>query len=100
MSAKRRIWSTEEKMEIIREVEKNGLTETLRKHNVAPPVFYRWRQIYSQKYDNQDVPYENQQRIDAQVKQLQKENERLKNIIIKQALEIEVKDEILRKFVH
>jgi putative transposase len=35
--------------------------------------------------------------IDAAVKQLEQENERLKKIVAKQALEIEFKDELLKK---
>jgi putative transposase len=35
--------------------------------------------------------------IDPAVKQLEQENERLKKIIAKQALEIEFKDELLKK---
>lgn len=36
-------------------------------------------------------------RIDPQVRQLAEENERLKRIIAKQALELEVKGELLKK---
>ena len=36
-------------------------------------------------------------RIDPAVRELQEENERLKRIIAKQALEIEVKSELLKK---
>jgi putative transposase len=35
--------------------------------------------------------------VDPEVKRLQRENERLKKIIAKQALEIDFKDELLKK---
>ncbi|MBS1935360.1 MAG: transposase [Bacteroidetes bacterium] len=95
MSRQRRKWSESEKLQIIQEAEQNGLTETLRKYNVAQSLFHRWRRAYNgegmaglrRKYRT----------IDPEVKRLESENERLKKIIAKQALEIEFKDELLKK---
>ena len=35
MSTKRRSWSVEQKLQLIQEANQYGITETLRKHNVA-----------------------------------------------------------------
>jgi putative transposase len=95
MAKMHRKWSEGQKLQIIQEVEQNGLTETLRKYNLAQSLFSRWRRAYNgegmaglkRKYRT----------IDPAVKQLEQENERLKKIIAKQALEIEFKDELLKK---
>lgn len=95
MSRQRRKWTEAEKLQIIQESEQNGLTETLRRHNVAQSLFHRWRRAYNgEGMDGLKPKYKT---IDPEVKRLQQENERLKKIIAKQALEIDFKDELLKK---
>ncbi len=40
MSTKRRSWSVEQKLQLIQEADQYGITETLRKHNVAQSLFH------------------------------------------------------------
>ena len=95
MSRQRRKWTEAEKLQIIQEAEQNGLTETLRRHNVAQSPFHRWRRAYNgEGMDGLKPKYKT---IDPEVRRLQQENERLKKIIAKQALEIDFKDELLKK---
>lgn len=95
MSRQRRKWTEAEKLQIIQEVEQNGLTETLRRHGVAQSLFHRWRRAYNgEGMDGLKPKYRT---VDPEVKRLQQENERLKKIIAKQALEIDFKDELLKK---
>lgn len=95
MSRQRRKWSEAEKLQIIQEVEQNGLTETLRKHSLSQSLFHRWRRSYNgEGMDGLKPKYRT---IPPEVKKLQHENERLKKIIAKQALEIDFKDELLKK---
>jgi|SRR5690242_437339 putative transposase len=95
MSRQRRKWSESEKLQIIQEAEQNGLTETLRKYNVAQSLFHRWRRAYNgEGMEGLQPKYH---RVDPEVKRLQQENERLKKIIAKQALEIDFKDDLLKK---
>ena len=91
----KRKFTTEEKLSILCEVEQQGIEETLRKYNVARSLYYRWKGQFDRggvgglqrKYTKED----------PQVKILEKENERLRKIIAKQALELEVKEELLKK---
>ena len=95
MSKTRRKFSPEDRLSIIQESERQGRTETLRKYNLAPSLFDRWRRKYlSGGTDGLKNAY---RRIDPQVRELEEENERLKRIIAKQALELEVKSELLKK---
>lgn len=95
MSREHRKWSEAQKLQIIQEAEQNGQTETLRKYNLAHSLFLRWRKAYSALGADGLKP--GYKRVDPDVRRLEQENERLKRIIAKQALEIEFKDELLKK---
>ena len=47
MGREHRKWSEAQKLQIIQEVEQSGLTETLRKYNLAQSLFHRWRKAYN-----------------------------------------------------
>jgi len=95
MSTIRRKWGEAQKLQVIQEVEQNGLTETLRKYNVSQSLFHKWRKAYNGEGMQGLKP--KYKTIDPAVRQLEVENERLKRIIAKQALEIDFKDELLKK---
>lgn len=95
MGTSKRKWSEAQKLQIIQEVEQNGLTETLRRHNLSQSLFHKWRRAYNgEGMSGLKAKYKT---VDPAMKQLEIENSRLKNIIAKQALEIEFKDELLKK---
>lgn len=92
---KNRKYELDEKLQILREGEINGIEVTCRKYRVARSLFYNWKNKFnSQGPDGLSPKY---QRADPHVKALEKENERLRKIISKQALELEVKEELLKK---
>ncbi len=43
MSTKRRSWSVDQKLQLIQEADQYGITETIRKYNVAQSLFHRWK---------------------------------------------------------
>ncbi len=91
----RRKFTPEERLAILQEGEQEGQTATCRKYNLAPSLYQRWKQKYLQKgYEGLKRAYK---RVDPLVRNLEEENERLKKIIARQALEIEVKSELLKK---
>jgi putative transposase len=95
MSTTHRKWSEAQKLQIIQEVQHNGLTETLRKYNLAQSLFHRWQRAYNgEGMEGLKAKYRT---VDPEVRRLEQENERLKKIIAKQALEIEFKEELLKK---
>ena len=95
MTQERRNWSEAQKLQILQEAQQNGVTETLRKYNLSSSVYRRWRRAYNGEGMEGLRPHF--KTIDPEVKRLQQENERLKKIIAKQALEIDFKDELLKK---
>ncbi len=71
-------YTEEQIVKILQEVEAGGsVRDTCRKHNVAEPTFYRWRQVYGGMEVN-DV---------RELKNLKLENARLKKLVADQALE-------------
>lgn len=95
MSKTRRQFTPEEKYSILQEGEREGITETARKYNIAHSVLHYWKKKYLSK--GKEGLKASYRHTDPQVLALEEENHRLKKIIAKQALEIEVKDELLKK---
>ena len=91
----RRTYSPEDRLAILQEGQREGQTATCRKYNLAPSLYQRWKKKYLDKgYEGLKASYA---RIDPEKRALEEENERLKKIIARQALELEVKSELLKK---
>lgn len=95
MTKTRRVFTAEEKLSILQEAEREGHSEICRKYNVASSVLSYWKKKYLSKgKDGLKAAYK---RVDPEVRALEEENERLKRIIAKQAIEIEFKTELIKK---
>src|SRR5215831_3675634 len=92
MSAKRRRFSSDEKMQILEEALQLGISNTLEKHHLSYSVFSRWRIQFSKEKNKMDLD-------PVEMKNLQEENLRLRKIIADQALMIELKNEELKKII-
>jgi regulator of replication initiation timing len=68
---------------------------TIRKYHITPSLYSRWKLKYLQ--EGISGLKDKHKKIDPEVRALELDNERLKRIIAKQALEIEVKSELLKK---
>ena len=91
----RRQFSPEEKYSILQEAEREGITETARKYNLAHSVLNYWKKKYlANGKDGLKAAY---RKVDPQLRALEEENERLKKLIAKQSIELEFKTELLTK---
>jgi len=90
-----RKFTPEDRLSILQEGEREGQAVTIRKYQIAPSLYSRWKR----KYLSEGISglRDKHRRIDPELRALELENERLKRIIAKQALEIEVKTELLKK---
>lgn len=95
MSKIRRQFTPEEKHSILQEAEREGHTETCRKYKLAASVLSYWKKKYLTK--GKDGLKASYYRVDPKVRELEEENFRLKKIVAKLSLEMEVKDELLKK---
>ena len=91
----KRSFTPEERLSLLQEAERDGYMETCRKYNLSPSLLAKWKQRYQAKGAEGLKPA--YRRIDPEVRTLEEENERLKRIIARQALELEVKTEMLKK---
>lgn len=91
----KRVFTVEQKMEVLRYAEANGMVAACRQFDIAQSLYYRWKN----KFDRHGIDGLQGQhyKVDPAVRELEKENERLKKIIARQALELEVKSELLKK---
>jgi transposase-like protein len=95
MTRTRRKFTAEDRLSILQEGEREGHATTLRKYQIAPSLYARWKNKYLR--DGVDGLKDKHKKIDPAIRELEQENERLKRIVAKQALEIEVKSELLKK---
>src|SRR5215217_2365222 len=91
----KRKFSPEERLAILQEGEREGQTATCRKYSISPSLYQLWKQKYLKKGIEGLKP--SYRKVDPQLRTLEEENERLKKIIAKQALQIEVQGELLKK---
>jgi putative transposase len=94
---KKRKWTKEEKLEILKEAKSEGLQITLRKHGVYPSTYYSWRK---------KLKFEGEEGLDAQerrrkdghyIRKLEDEVSLLKELLADREMQIALKDELLKK---
>lgn len=92
----KRKFTVDQKLAILKEASENGVTVTLEKHGIFPATYYQWKK----KLDTMGVEGFNHGMTPEQLKrirELEKENHFLKEIIIQKELEGKMKDELLKK---
>lgn len=95
MTRVKRSFSPEDRLSILKEAEREGYMETCRKYNLSASLLSKWKQRYLNKgVEGLKSAYK---KVDPEIRALQEENERLRRVIARQALEIEVKSELLKK---
>lgn len=92
----RRKFSKEEKLRIVHEAAANGVKLTLEKHGVYPATFYAWKRKVEQMGEAGLAHGMTPAHI-KEIRRLEKENERLKQLVAEQQLQSKLKDELLKK---
>jgi putative transposase len=88
--------SKEEKERIIKEIQKMGIVAGCRHFGLSKSLFYDW----VRRYNSLGIEgLEDRRRVDLdkQYKKLEKENERLKQLLAEKELESRMKDDLLKK---
>ena len=96
MASQKRKFTDEQKLEILRQANEMGVIAVIRNHNLSYSVFSRWREKFMEK-DKDKQGKVLKSKTKSALKQFREDNTRLKKIIAEQALELERKDEALRK---
>ena len=96
MTMKRRKFTKEEKIAIIKEVGTNGVNITLEKHCIYPATFYSWKR----KFESMGEVGLDHGITKARLKriaELEQENDLLKQLLSEKELESRLKDELIKK---
>jgi putative transposase len=94
MTRHRRKFSPEERLSILQECEREGQAVTCRKYSISPSLIQKWKAKYESK--GLEGLKRSYHRVDPDKRAMEEEIERLKSIIVKQALELEFKSELLK----
>jgi len=57
MSTVKKTWSIEEKVSILKDIEKTGVVEGCRKHGIYATTYYDWKKKYDEKGAQGLVPH-------------------------------------------
>jgi putative transposase len=93
MTSRRRRFTEEQKIAILDEAMKMGITAVLREHSLSYSVFARWKQQLMKVESSSQASSQAR----SELKHLYEENMRLKKIIADLALELNKKQEELKK---
>jgi len=92
----KRTWSIEEKISILKDIEKTGVVEGCRKHGIYATTYYDWKKKYEEKGADGLISRSGR-KSNYELKKIQKENERLKKLLAEKELELSIKTELLKK---
>ena len=96
MLMKKRTFTTEEKLRIIKEASENGVGVTIEKYGLYPASYYSWKKKLDQMGEEglqHGMTPEHLKRI----RQLEKENALLKQLLAEKELEGKLQSELLKK---
>jgi len=96
MSKKRKSFTGDEKFHILMDAEASGVASTCRKYEISQTIFYRWRSKFEQE-GKPGLEGSHQRKVNDELSNLKLENQRLKQLVADQALELKVKEELLKK---
>jgi transposase-like protein len=94
MSKHRKSWNQQEKMNIVQFSNENGVAKAATEFNVSSSIIYRWQKEFSTKSPSES---EKLNALTLKMKQLERENMSLKEIVADQMLALKIKDTILKK---
>jgi len=92
----RRTWSIEEKIAILKDIQKTGVVEGCRKHGIYSTTYYDWKKKYEEKGADGLIPRYGRKEA-GELRRVQRENERLKKLLAEKELELSMKTELLKK---
>jgi putative transposase len=95
MAKSRRSFSVAEKLQIINEADQFGITQTLRKHNLAHSVFRRWKDSFNEGGAALLKSYARHK--DPELEAAEEQIRVLKNVVARLEVELEFKNDLLKK---
>lgn len=94
---KKRKWTKEEKLKVLKEVKQEGLQVTLRKHGIYPSTYYSWRKRLQLEGEDGLDAQERRRKDRHYIRKLEDEVSLLKELVAERDMEIALRDELLKK---
>lgn len=94
---KKRRWSKEEKLKILKEAKTEGVQITIRKYGVYPATYYSWRKKYLVEGEAGIDDTANRRKDKKYIRKLEDEVGLLKQLLAERDLEIALRDDLLKK---
>ena len=88
--------SKEKKLQILKEASIKGVTNTLEKYGIYPASYYSWKRKFEQMGEIGLQHSMTKERLER-IKELEQENELLKQLLAEKEIESKLKDELLKK---
>ena len=92
----KRTFTKEEKLQLIKEASEQGVKPTLEKHGVYPASYYSWKQKYEQMGE-EGFHHGMTPKHLKRIRELEKENGHLKQLLAEKELENKLKGDLLKK---
>ena len=92
----KRTFTKTEKMSILKEASEQGVLKTLEKHGIYPATYYDWKKKFSSMGED-GLTYGMTKAHLKRIRELEKENRLLKELVAEKELEGKLKDELLKK---
>jgi len=86
----------EEKLKILKDGALSGVAATCKKYGIYEASYYQWKKKYDEMGDAGLQHGMTKEHL-KEIKRLQKENQQLKDLLIKEQLESQMKGELLKK---
>ena len=92
----KRTFTKEEKLKIIKEASEQGLKSTLEKYKIFPASYYSWKKKFETMGVEGFAHGITPQQL-KRIRELEKENKALRELVVEKELEGKLKDELLKK---
>lgn len=96
MGTKKRTFSKEEKLKIIKEASENKVSETLERYSIYPATYYSWKRKF-EEMGEEGFQHGMTKKQLKEIKELEKENGALKKLLAEKELEGHLQQEMLKK---
>lgn len=96
MMMKKRKFTKEEKLKIIKEASENGVNETLEKYDIYRASYYGWKKKF-ELMGEEGFKHGMTLRQQKRIRQLEKENAVLKQLLAEKEMENKLKSDLLKK---
>lgn len=96
MKRRWRKWTAEEKERIILDIKRLGVVAGCRKHEISSGLYYRWLEKYT-SHGLKGLHHKSSSDSEKKLKQVEKENRLLKEIIAEKELTIKMQEQIIKK---